>query len=328
MRIERDVLTGRMAGPDGRPLPVAEGWGSAAKPLRLRFVPSSDQAQSGPSIERIVSFLRDRTGYHVEGATMGSYGLVIEEIASGRCEVAFLTAASYARAWYATSRNDDPRDDVDAFLQVVRRGSPRYPGSDLAYRAALIVRTDSPIRSVEDVTDATTVALGGKTSGAGSVLPSALFHRLGIHPRTHHFEGSYPVIVSAVLQGSAEVGSVWWSPPNAELPRNDGRLTLAESVPDVFERTRIIGFSAWLPNEPVVVRSVIPEDVRRVLARALSLYVSLRTLTEEGRKELATVGSPVAFIPATNEDMKPILEVIQQAFADDPEGLRDFMAGR
>lgn len=167
----RDVLTGRLLDAEGRPRPPTTGWGSPEMPIRLRFVPSTDQAQSGPSVERLVTFVRDRTGYRVEGAILRSYGLVIEEIASGQSEVAFLTATSYARAWNATANNSDPDDDIRAFLQVVRRGSPRYPGSDLSYRAALFVRDDSPIQDLEDITDDTVVALGGKTSGAGSLLP-------------------------------------------------------------------------------------------------------------------------------------------------------------
>ncbi|MFV1958637.1 MAG: PhnD/SsuA/transferrin family substrate-binding protein, partial [Planctomycetota bacterium] len=288
----------------------------------------SDQAQKAPTVEHLLRFLRDRTGYRIEGRTLRSYGLVVEEIASGQCEVAFLTAASYARARYATEGNDDPDDDIEAFLQVVRRGSPDVPGSDLAYRAAIIVRADSPIRSLEDLGPKTVVALGPRTSGAGSILPTALFQRMGLAPRIQRYEGSYPFIVSSVPQGAADAGSIWWSPPNEELPHNDARITIAEAHPDVFERTRIIGYTAWLPNEPVVIRKVVPEAVKRTLARALCLYISLLTLTPEGRKELTSVGSAVGLIPASNDDFLPLMEVIEQAFADDPEGRRDFMAGR
>ena len=105
-------------------------------------------------------------------------------------------------------------------------------------------------------------------------------------------------------------------------------MTVAEAYPDVFERTRIIGYTAWLPNEPVVARKVLPVAIRHELSRALILYTSLLTLTEQGRRELTAVGSPVGFIPATNDDFLPLMEVIEQAFANDPEGRRDFMAGR
>jgi len=325
--VVRDVLTGRLLDEHGVPLPPPSGPGSSTdEPLRLRFVPSSDVGQNAPTVRRLVDFLERRTGYVVEGATLQSYGLVIEELLRGRCDVAFLTAASYARARYASEGNDDPDDDVVAFLQVVREGHPDHPGSELAYRAALIVRADSPIRSVQDIDEDTVVALGDPTSGASSILPSALFHRLGIRPRIHRVVG-YPVIVSAVLQGVADVGSIWWSPPNERKPRNDARQLVLEMHPDVFEQTRIIGFTAWIPNEPVVARRSLDPEVRHVLARALSLYVSQLTLSETGLEELVAVGSPVGLIPATNEDFEPLLEVIEQAFADDPEGRRQFMAG-
>jgi phosphonate transport system substrate-binding protein len=324
--IVRDILTGRYTASDGVPLAPEEGWGSKAQPLRLRFVPSTDQAQSGPTIERLLAWLRRRTGFHLEGATLHDYGAVVEEIAQGACDVAFLTATSYARARYRTENNDDPDDDLEAFLQVVRRGSPEYAGSDLAYRAALVVRADSPLESVDDITDETVIFLGPATSGASSVLPSALLNRLGKRPAVQRVRG-YHVIVNSVLQGTADVGPVWWSPPNDERPHNDARLTVVESNPDVFEKTRIIGFTAWMPNEPVVIREAIPLALRHTLARALTLYVSLLSLTKEGRAELVSVGGPAGFIPATDDDFLPLMEVIQQAFANDPEGRADFMAG-
>ncbi len=321
-----DPLTGRRLDAEGRPVSPASGWGSADQPIRLRFVPSGDRAEAGPTVEHLLRFLEQRTGYHVEGAVLRSYGLVIEEILAGRSEVAFLTAASYARAWYASRGRTANMDTIEPILQVVRRGDPAFPGSDLAYRGALIVRTDSPIRSLADLQDGTTVAMGPRVSGASSLLPSALFGALGLHPKVLRYEGAYPMIVNAVLQGAADVGCVWWSPPNPELPHNDARVTVRENHPDVFERTRIIGYTSWLPNEPIVVRSALSADVKQALARALSLYVSTRTLTTEGRDELVGVGSPVALIPATEDDFRPLFEVIEHAFANDPEGRRDFMA--
>ena len=48
---------------------------------------------------------------------------------------------------------------------------------------------------------------------------------------------------------------------------------------------------------------------RRTLARALTLYVSLLSLTKEGRQELVSVGGPVGFIPAADDDFLPLLPV-------------------
>lgn len=325
--IFRDVLTGRLLDENGSPMPPKSGPGSSAdNPLRIRFVPSADTAQSAPTVKRLVDFLERRTGRVIEGKTLHDYGLVIQQLIQRKCDIAFLTAASYARAYSATKNNEDPDDDIEAFLQVVRRGQPEYPGSDLAYRAALIVRTDSPIQSVSEIGPDTLVALGSPTSGASSILPSALFTRLGVRPRIHRIVG-YPFIVNAVLQGVVDVGSVWWSPPNEEQPYNDARQLVVESNPDVFEKTRIIGFTAWIPNEPVVAPKALGVEIRHEIARALTLYVAQMTLTEAGRKELVAVGTPIGLIPATNADFVPLMEVIDQAFADDPEGRRHFMAG-
>lgn len=322
----RDVLTGRLVDAKGRPVPPASGPGSAGEPLQIRFVPSSDVGKSAAVVDQLLDYLERRTGYYVEGATLRSYGMVVEEMVQGISDVAFLTAVSYARAFYATHNNADPKDDIETVLQVVREGSAEYPGSDLAYRAALIVRTDSPLKSARDLTDEHVVAMGNVTSGASSLLPSAFFRRLGVTPRIQRYEG-YPVIVNAVLQGAVDVGSVWWSPPTEAHPHNDARQLVVGMDPKVFQKTRILDLTPWIPNEPVVVRSALPEEVKHTIARALCLYASQKTLTTEGREELVAVGSPVGFIPATNEDFLPLREVIDQAFADDPESRRDFMKG-
>jgi phosphonate transport system substrate-binding protein len=324
--LTRDVLTGRLLRPDGTPEPPAEGWGSADQPIRLRFIPSGDQAIGNPTVDRLVEFLRRRTGYAIESAMLRSYGLVVQEIVEGGCDIAFLTAASYARAYYATKNNSNPDDDIVAFLAAVRQGHPDYPGGDLAYRGAIIVRSDSDLTDLSQLDESRTVAMGNRTSGTGSVLPSALLDGAGLNPRIVRFE-SPPVVVYAVLEGAADAGCIWWSPPTEDNPENDARILVKSTHPDVFARTRILAFTPWIPNEPVVARAAVPEAIRHTLSRALCLFVSTLAVTDEGRRELESIGTLVGFVPATNEDFAPLFEVIDRAFANDPEGRADFMAG-
>lgn len=323
----KDPLTGRLLGSDGKPMTPESGWGSEDMPIRLRFVPSGDAGKASTAIEGLLSWLRDRTGFHLKGATSTSYGLVVEEITVGRCEIAFLTAASYARARLSTQNNDIEGDEVEAVLSAVRQGGAEYPGSDLAYRGAILVPKDSPLKSLDDITAETTIAMGNRTSGAGSILPSALLNSRGVRPKILRV-ANYGIIISSVVQGSADAGCIFWSPPNADNPQNDARILVTGSYPDIFKTTRILGFTPWIPNEPVVVRASLPEDLKRVMARAISLYVNTMARTEAGRRELEAVGSVVGFIPATDRDYDILMETIQQAFANDPEGWKDFQGKR
>lgn len=322
----RDVLTGRASRSDGTPEPPATGPGSPAEPLRLRFVPSSDTSQSGPAIDELLAFLRRRTGYAIEGAILRSYALVVEEIAQGRCDIAFLTATSYERAWRLT-RGAPADDDITVILSVVRQGSGEHPGSDLAYRGAIVVRKDSPLASVAQLDGSRSIALGGPTSGAGSILPSEMLNAQGLRPRISRYEG-YTAILTAVVQGAVDAGAIWWSPPNRDNPQNDARINARDLYPDIFETTRILGFTAWIPNEPVVARKALPEPVRHVMARALALYVAGKAVSEEGRRSLESIGSLIGLIPASDDDFAPLHEVVERAFAADPEGREDFLAGK
>lgn len=322
----RDVLTGRRLQADGRPTPPEEGPGSAAEPLRLRFVPSSDAAQGEAAIKPLIAFLEQRTGYAIKGAILRSYGLVVTSIVEGQCDVAFLTAASYARAHNLANRNGSEEDDIEPILAAVRQGHAEYPGSDLAYRAAILVRADSPLMDVREL-EGRTVAMGAPTSGASSILPSALFNELGIAPRIQRYEG-YPIIIQAVLQGATEAGCIFWSPPNDDHPQNDARILVESTDPEVFKKTRILGFTGWIPNEPVVVRSALPDAIKNTLRRAIALYVANKASTKEGREDLKAIGSVRGYIPATTEDYAPLHEAIQNAFLNDPEGRQDFMSSR
>lgn len=324
--LARDVLTGRLLREDGTPLPPTSGPGSAEQPLRLRFVPSGDNLNSGGAVEGMLQFLRQRTGYAVEAKILRSYGLVVTEIVHGMCDVAFLTSVSYARAWYATNADDQRDDDITVLLSVVRQGNPEFPGSDLSYRGAIFVRRDSPLTDVRQLTPAHTIAMGNRTSGASSMLPTAYLSTLNVRPRVQRFEG-YPIIINAVLEGTVDAGCLWWMPPNPDNPENDARILMKSTIPDVFERSRILAHTPWIPNEPVVARAALPAEVRHTMARALSLYVSLRSLTEAGRRELESIGSVVGLIPADDGDFRALFETVERAFAEDPEGRADFMRG-
>lgn len=322
----KDVLTGRPLATSGRPVTPASGWGSPEQPIRIRVVPSNDEATALAAIDDLLEFLRARTGYVVEGAILRSYGLVVEEIVRGQADIAFLTAASYARARFATEGNDNPEDGVEAILTAVMNADPAYPGSDLAYRGAIIVAADSDINELADLDAGRTIAMGNRTSGASSILPSALLATLGLRPRIQRFEG-YPVIISAVLQGAVDAGCIWWSPPTPEFPQYDARITMRDTHPDVFEKTRIIAYTPWLPNEPVVARAALPASLRAELARAIALYAATKASTDNGRRALIRSFGVLGYIPATNADYEPLMEIIERAFARDPEGRADFMAG-
>jgi phosphonate transport system substrate-binding protein len=322
----RDMLTGRLLDADGWPVSPESGWGSAERMLQLRFVPSGDQSRSGAAVDGLVAFLERRTGYAVNGKILPSYGLVVEELVQGRCDVAFLTTASYARAHWATSGNDDPEDDVTAFLSVVRHGSPDFPGSDLAYRGAIVVRADSDLTDIRQLTPDRTIAMGNVTSTTSSLMPTAMLRSLGLAPRVHRVEG-YPMILNSLLAGRVDAGCIWWTPPNPDNPQHDARILVKATHPDVFDTTRILAFTPWVPNEPVVARRAMPEEVRHVLARALCLYVGTLARTETGRRELESIGSLTGLIPARDQDFVPLLETIENALAGDPAARADFMAG-
>ncbi|MCK9329397.1 MAG: phosphate/phosphite/phosphonate ABC transporter substrate-binding protein [Candidatus Cloacimonetes bacterium] len=256
--------------------------GSKQNPVKMYFVPSMEAAKIVTSAEYIANRLEEKTGYNFKIAVPTSYAAVIEAMGTEEADIAFLATFAYILA------NEKYNAQVE--LMTVRNGLNKYRGQFVALK-------DSEINSIEDIEDKT-IAYTDAASTSGYIYPSALLKQEEIMPSREIMAGGHPQAIMAVYQGLADVGCSFWSPPDSLGIPQDARMYISETYPDVFEKTKIIGYTEWIPNDTVTFRDKFPIEMKNQILNAL-LEISEEP---EGKKQLDELYSINGFSKASDED--------------------------
>ncbi len=243
-------------------------------PFRFALPPSLGAAltqAAGPLLERYLSAALDKT---VEIEVSPSYEALAKSILAGRADAAWAPPFVCAR--------------VEAMgVRVLVRGVRQNASS---YRAALVCRSAAKL-AVE--------ALAGKTAAwvdrdsvGGYLLPVAYLRGRGLDPAklffAQQFTGSYRAALEAVLDGKADVASIF-----APL-EGDESSTVEEVLPGRAKELCAIAFTESVPNDGVVVSVSTAPDVTAALERVLlSVHQS-----GEGRSVLEQVFHIERFEPS------------------------------
>jgi phosphonate transport system substrate-binding protein len=143
-----------------------------------------------------------------------------------------------------------------------------YRGGTTQFHAVIIVRADARVR--------TPAGLRGKRaawvdphSASGFVLPRVQLAALGIDPRKafgeERFYGSHEAVVRAVVGGRADFGATY-----ARLDRSGEVVNgVWADLPGAEQATRVLVSFGMVPNDVVLARTGLDEDVRERVTRAL-----------------------------------------------------------
>lgn len=256
--------------------------GTKANPIKLYFVPSMEAAKIVTSAEYIAERLKEKTGYYYKVAVPTSYAAVIEAMGTEEADIAFLATFAYILA------NEKYGAQVE--LMTVRNGLSKYRGQ-------FIARADSPIQSLEDI-NGKIIAYTDAASTSGYIYPSAILKKMNIKPARELMSGGHPQAILSVYQGIADVGCTFWSPEDAEGIPQDARKYVYETYPDIFEKTKIVGFTEWVPNDTVTFRKRFPLEMKTAVVDALLEIVE----EDEGRKQLEALYSINGFVRASDKE--------------------------
>ncbi len=279
--------------------PPAE-LGSEENPVKLMFVPSVDVAVIETGAERMASWITEQTGIHFDVSVPVSYAATIEAMCAAEGDtMAFIPGLGYVLA------ND--KCDVQVALATIRYGRT-------AYWTEFVARRDSGIESIQDL-EGKKWAVPSVTSTSGYLWPSVLLSLEGITPGETVEAGGHPQAVLAVLDGTADFGTCFFSPPGdavedwsegdaAEpggdftieeqddgsynvwqggLRIRDARVAAMATDPGAVEEVAIIGLSERIPNDTVSFVGDFPSDLRDTIVQALIDYAA----TDEGQEVLA-----------------------------------------
>jgi phosphonate transport system substrate-binding protein len=279
--------------------PAAE-LGSAEKPVKLMFVPSVDVAVIESSGEAMADWITEQTGIHFDVSVPTSYAATIEAMCAAEGDsMAFIPGLGYVLA----------RDQcgVDVALATIRYGRT-------AYWTEFVVRRDSGITSLADL-EGKKWAAPSVTSTSGYLWPSVLLSLEGITPGETVEAGGHPQAVLAVLDGTADFGTCFFSPPGDSvedwtegdppepggeftieqeddgsykvyqggLTVRDARVAAMATNPKAVEDVMILALSERIPNDTVSFVSDFPAEMRETIVQALIDYAA----TDEGQSVLA-----------------------------------------
>ncbi|MCC3372586.1 phosphate/phosphite/phosphonate ABC transporter substrate-binding protein [Cohnella sp. REN36] len=231
--------------------------GYVPKTLTVQFVPSQNADTLEAKAKPLEKLLSDKLGIDVKVSVSTDYNTIIEAMASKQVDVGFLPPTAYVLA--------KDKGAAEVILQAQRFGvndETGAPTDQLAdsYKSMIIVKKDSPIKSIEDL-KGKKIAYQNVTSSAGYVWPAALLmdHNLDplhdVDPITvkGHDQG-----VIAVLNGDVDAAAIF----------QDARNTVKKDYPKVFEDTRVLSFTEPIPNDTISVRADMDADFIAKLKQA------------------------------------------------------------
>lgn len=258
----------------------------------LGFNPAENAQGLQTHANALARLLADRIHVPVHAFVALDYTALVEAMRSGQVHFGWLTPAPLVLA--------EGLFGVEILLTQVRRGSPTY-------FAALVVREDSPVRSVEQLRNRT-IAWVDPQSTSGYVIPRYLLIQRGIDPqrffRQQIFAGGHDSAVLAVQSGQVDAASVWADPPS-EGTGAWTRFLRNRPGPGL----RPILYSPPVPSDAV---GVHPRFAREhpILVRNVRAALIAIGQTVEGREALRGLNSTDGFVAADRSQY----ELVRRAF--------------
>lgn len=267
--------------------------GYVPKELKVQFVPSQNAETLEAKAKPLEKLLGDKLGIPVKVSVSTSYNTIIEAMASKQVDVGFLPPNAYVLA-------HDEKKAADVLLQAQRFGvddATGQPTKDLVdfYKAMIYVKADSPIKTLQDL-KGKKVAMQDVTSSAGYVWPAAELKKAGIDPEkdvTASVVKGHDKGVLAVLNGQVD----------AAFGFQDIRAQMKD-VPDAVQKTRVIAFTAPIPNDTISVRNDMDKDFRAKLQQA---FIDLGK-DPEGKKVIFEVYSHQGYVASDDKKFDVVRE--------------------
>ncbi|PWU13358.1 MAG: phosphate/phosphite/phosphonate ABC transporter substrate-binding protein, partial [Bdellovibrio sp.] len=237
--------------------------GTAENPVKFFFTPSVDAKVLEDNSKVIQDFLEKNTPYKFQVSIPQSYIAVVEAFGTKRADICGINTFGYILA--------HEKYGVEVKLTVVRRGLSTYQSQFLA-------RADGTIRTLADF-KGKKVALVDAASASGYLVPLKTLKDKGYDPGQIVFAGKHDNVVSMIYQGQVDGGATFYSPPSENRIRDARELVLTQ-YPDVEKKVKIVALSDPIPNDPIIFRREMPDEMKEKIAGAIIKLVG----TPEGRE--------------------------------------------
>ena len=200
-------------------------------------------------MDGLTKVLGAHAGFEVERFDASSYEALATAVREGRVDIAWLPPIVYVRLAHV----------VTPIGSILR-------GGQTAYEAALVVRADSRIKTIDGLRG-TRAGWVDPWSAAGFVLPRVKLALLGVDPRTvfrtETFHGSHRVTMQALADGACDVAGTY--------ARSDDKGKVVAGAWSEIEGAdvRVLATFGAIPPDVIAVRKGFPADDRVKTLEAL-----------------------------------------------------------
>ena len=255
--------------------------GTADNPIKFYFVPSVDVRLLEDTSKALKTYLEAHTPWKYKISIPQSYIAIVEAFGTNRADIASLNTYGYIIA--------HEKYGVEARLMTERFG-------DRVYQAQFLARSDSGIKKIEDI-NGKKMAFVDPASISGYLLPLKYLNDHHIKPKETVFAMKHDNVVTMVYQGQVDAGVTFYSPPN-EGQIQDARRLVKAQFPDVEQKVKIIGLSSDIPNDPIIFRKDMPEEMKQKICIEMIKFAK----TIDGQRVLKQLSSVTGLVPTTDKD--------------------------
>ncbi len=242
--------------------------GSKKNPVKMYFVPSVDAKIIKENSAALLAHLEKSTGYTFEAGVPHSFVAVVEAFGSKRADVASINTFGYLLA--------HQKFGAEAKLMVIRHGLPTY-------QAQFIALADGPIKTLADL-QGKKMAFVDPASMSGFLLPKKVLADKGIKLKEEVFAMKHDSVVTMVYQKTVDAGATFYS-PSADGKIQDARKLVATQYPDVEQKVKILELTEAIPNDPIIFRKEMPEEMKTKIIDAMLSFIA----TPEGKVVFSNV---------------------------------------
>lgn len=268
--------------------------GTAENPIKVHFVPSVDAKVIAESSALFKDYMEKNTPYKYEISIPQSFVAVVEAFGTKRADVAAINTFGYVLA--------HDKYGAEARMTVIRHGSSTY-------QSQFIAKADGPIKTVADLAGKK-VAFVDPSSTSGYLLPLKTLKDKKIEPKETVFAMKHDAVVSMIYQGQVDAGATFYSPPSKDdqgkEKLEDARRLVLTQYPDVEKKIKIVELSEPIPNDPIIFRKDMPEEMKAKIVDAIFAFVA----TPEGKEAFNKIYGVTEFKKASDVDYEPVRKML------------------
>ena len=302
------------------------------------FIPSEQAETLGDAIQPYMDFLSAELGIEVEGVVTQDYNGLVVAMGAGQADFGafgpfgfvqaeaqyptlevFLQSirfgsATYHGQWFTNDPSICDSEPVPGALENIDGEVTMVDPFDAVALQVGVTFGDEG-KEAETLDDGTPVdpglacmasleSVAGKnvaftsaTSTSGAVFPQLQLLNAGIdieNDITYSYLGSHTDTVSAVYNGDFDIG----------LSFDDARRNIREDNPDVGSKVIVFNISDEIPNDVVVARGELPDDLVQAVYDATEKFLS----TDEGVTLFDEIYGWTDIQPATDSDFDVVRE--------------------